>query len=179
MLRAANGAIKAVDERARIVTAGIPSSLMRSAVPLSRYVDAMYRAGARRYFDSLGVNPYARDPRELRRTLRSVRKLMNRRGDRRGRMWITELGWAVRGPRNRLVVGAAGQARRIRGALEAIGRERRRLRLDGVVYYSWRDAPRYPPTYRDLWGLHTGLLKIRGGFKPAFEAFRAGVARLH
>ncbi len=178
MLRSVGQAIKRADPRARIVTAGIPSSKLKSAVPIERYLARMYRAGARRYFDSLGVNPYPKDLAELRRSLRSVRRLMDRHGDRRGRLWITEIGWGDRGPKHRLVVGAAGQAHRISQAFRAVRQGRRRLRLDGIVYYSWRDLPRYPPLFRDQWGLHTGLLRIDGTFKPAFQAFKNGAARL-
>jgi hypothetical protein len=59
-----------------------------------------------------------------------------------------------------------------------IRKQRRRLRLRGVVYYSWRDAPPYPPQYKDMWGLHTGLLDINGGLKPAYHAFKKAVAPL-
>jgi hypothetical protein len=178
MLRTVGHAIKTVDRNAHIVTAGIPPSKLKSATPIERYVAQMYRAGARRYFDSLAVNSYARNQRELRSVVGSVRGLMNRNGDRSGRLWITEIGWGDHGPKHRLIVGAATQARRITQAFSVIRKARRRLRLSGVVYYSWRDASPYPPQYRDLWGLHTGLLNINGGFKPAFYAFKNGVARL-
>jgi hypothetical protein len=55
---------------------------------------------------------------------------------------------------------------------------RRKLRLRGVVYYSWRDAHPYPPLYKDMWGLHTGLLDVNGNPKPAFGAFCQAVAAL-
>jgi hypothetical protein len=147
-------------------------------VPLDRYIRTMYRAGARRVFDSLAINSYAKNHRELRRLLASIGRLMNRRGDRRGGIWITEIGWGDVGPKHRFIVGARQQARRITKALALISKKRRRLRLRGVVYYSWRDSPPYPPRYSDLWALHTGLLGINGGFKPAFYAFKSGVARL-
>lgn len=178
MLRTVGRAIKSVDRRAEIVTAGLPASKLRSAVPLGRYLGQMYRAGARREFDSLAINSYARNHRELRRLLGSIRRLMNGRGDRRGRIWITELGWGDRGPKSRFVVGRRGQARRITKSFAVIRQQRRHLRLRGVVYYSWRDARPYPPLYRDLWGLHTGLLTIDGRFKPAHRAFKRAVRRL-
>jgi hypothetical protein len=178
MLRRVGRAIKRVDHRARILTAGIPPSKLKSAAPIERYIAQMYRAGARRYFDSLAINSYAKDHRQLRRLLRSIRAIMNRHGDRRGRLWITEIGWGDQGPKHRLIVGAAGQARRITQAFSVIRKQRRRLRLSGVVYYTWRDAHPYPPLYRDLWGLHTGLLDINGGLKPAFHAFKNAVARM-
>ena len=178
MLRKVGRAIRSVDRRAHILTAGIPPSKLKSATPIESYIRQMYRAGARHHFDSLAINSYATDQRQLRGLLRSMRGLMNRHGDRRGRIWITEIGWGDLGPKHRLIVGKAGQARRIAQALSLVRKQRGRLGLSGVVYYSWRDAPPYPPLYKDLWGLHTGLLDINGGFKPAFHAFKNGVARL-
>jgi polysaccharide biosynthesis protein PslG len=178
MLRAVGGAIERVDRRAHILTAGLPASRLSGAVPLERYVRDMYRAGARRAFDSLAINPYARDHRHMRRLLRSIRRLMNRQRDRRGAIWITELGWGDRGLRHRFIVGPQGQAKRIKKSFEVIRQERRRLRLRGVVYYSWRDLPPYPPQFKNQWGLHTGLLRQGGQFKPAYYAFKNAVSRL-
>jgi hypothetical protein len=171
-------AIKQIDRRAHILTAGLPASRLRRSVPLERYVRSMYRAGARRTFDSLAINPYAKNHRHMRNLLRKIRRLMNRHRDRRGTIWITELGWGDRGARHRFVVGPRGQARRIRKSFGVIRQERRRLRLRGVVYYSWRDLPRYPPAFKNHWGLHTGLLRLNGGFKPAYYAFKNAVGRL-
>jgi hypothetical protein len=178
MLRRVGRAIKRVDRKAHILSAGLPPSKLKSAVPLARYIRNMYRAGARRAFDSLAINSYARNHRELRGLLRSIRRLMNRRGDRRGSIWITELGWGDRGAKHRFIVGPQGQASRIRKSFAVIDKLRRRLRLRGVVYYSWRDSQPYPPNYDDMWGLHTGLLDTNGAAKPALDAFREGVSLL-
>jgi hypothetical protein len=178
MLRRVGGAIKRVDRKATVLTAGIPPSKLKSAMPMERFLAGMYRAGAARWFDSLAINSYATDRGQLRSLLRLVRRLMNRHGDRRGKIWITELGWGDVGPKHRLIVGAEGQARRISQAYALIGRLRRPLKLSGVVYYRWRDVPAYPPQYKDQWGLHTGLLNINGGAKPAFNAFRDAISRL-
>ena len=103
---------------------------------------------------------------------------MNRHGDRRARIWLTELGWGDSGPRHRFVVGARGQAKRIGRSFRYLRRSRGRLRLRGVVYYSWRDGHPYPPRYKDMWGLHTGLLRVDGSPKPAYRAFRRAVEGL-
>ena len=132
----------------------------------------MYRAGAKRAFDTLAINSYAKDERQLGSLLNSVRQLMNGRKDRRAPIWITELGWGDKGPKSRFIVGAKGQAKRITKSFALIKQQRRKLRLRGVVYFSWRDAPPYPPDYSNLWGLHTGLLKINGSPKPAYHAFK-------
>jgi polysaccharide biosynthesis protein PslG len=178
MLKAVGGAIKKVHPGAEIVTAGLPPSKLSSAIPIERYIAQMYRAGGRKAFNTMAINSYAKDRAELRTLLRGIRGQMNRRGHKRARIWITELGWGDVGPAHRFIVGAAGQASRISSSFSEIARLRRKLRLRGVVYYTWRDAPPYPPLYRDMWGLHTGLLDANANPKPAFYAFRDAVARV-
>jgi hypothetical protein len=48
---------------------------------------------------------------------------------------------------------------------------RSKLKLRGVVYYSWRDSLPYAGR-TDFWGLHTGLLDLAGRPKPGLKAFR-------
>jgi hypothetical protein len=174
MLRIVGKSIRRVHRRAEIVTAGLPASELTGTVPLPRYIRQLYRAGAKRWFTTLAINSYARNRRDLGRLLRGTRRLMNGWGDH-ARIWVTELGWGDRGPRHRFVVGSRGQARRIRTSYAYVRRSLGRLRLRGVVYYSWRDAPPYPPSYKDMWGLHTGLLRLDGSPKPAYRAFRRAV----
>ena len=178
MLRAVGSAIKKVDRRAEIVTAGIPPSKLSGVVPITTFIAQMYRAGGKRAFDSLAINAYARDHRELGTLLRSIRRLMNRRRDRRATIWVTELGWGDHGIQHRFIVGARGQASRITKSYGLIRTQRRRLRLRGVVYFSWRDQDPYGPLFQNLWGLHTGLLDNDGTPKPAFFAFKRAVGRL-
>ena len=174
LLKAVGEAIKRRDRRAEIVTGGIPPSTLRGAVPIKKYVDQMYKAGGKKAFDTLAINSYARNAKELVKLLKAVRKIMNRRKDRRARIWITELGWCDRGVRHRFCVGTKKQASLIKSSLKTIRKQRRTLRLRGFVYFSWRDGRPYAPDYRDLWGLHTGLLKVDGKPKPALKAFRRG-----
>jgi len=171
MLRTVSKAIKQVDRSAHIVTAGLPDSKLGGAVPLKRFIDQMYKAKAAKYFDSLAINSYAKDHLQLGRILGSVRKQMNARRDRKGQIWITEIGWGDRGPKHRYIVGEKGQATRIAKSLALIRKQRNKLRLRGVVYFSWRDGAPYAPNFKDLWGLHTGLLDINGDPKQGFGAF--------
>jgi hypothetical protein len=178
MLKTVGRAIKAVDRRAEIVTAGLPPSKLKGAVPLPRFIRSMYRAGGKSAFDTIAINSYAKNAGELNRLLRGVRQQMNRSRDRRAKIWITELGWGDKGPRHRFIVGARGQAKRITTSFALIRKVRSRLRLRGVVYYSWRDLPPYPPGFKDLWGLHTGLLNRSGQPKRAFNAFKRAASKL-
>jgi hypothetical protein len=175
LLKAVNDAIKGVDRKAEVVTAGIAPSVLPGAVPIAKYIDQLYKAGGKSAFDTLAINTYARNAGELQRLLHSVRKSMNRRGDRSAQIYITEMGWCDTGPKSRFCVGAAKQASLISSSLRLIRREQRRLRLRGFVYFSWRDGRPYAPDFRDQWGLHTGLLRLDGKPKPSFHAFTRGV----
>jgi polysaccharide biosynthesis protein PslG len=178
LLRTVNRAIKRADRRAEVVTAGLPPTKLGNAIRLGRFIRGMYRAGGRRGFDTLALNAYARNTGELSRTVRSLRRLMRRYHDRRARLWITELGWGTGGPKHRFNVGAAAQGRRIDSALRWSARRRHRYRLRGVVYFQWKDQVPYPPRYKDLWGLHTGLLNLQGQAKPALTSFTRAAWRI-
>ena len=171
LLRTVSRYIKKADPTAEVVTAGIPPTKLKSAIRLGRFVQGMYRAGAGGSFDTLAVNSYAKDSHELAGIIRKVRRIMNRYGDADGKIWITELGWGTGGPKHRFNVGFAAQADRIRSTFQWIGQNRDRYNIRGLVYYAWRDQQPYPPTYKDMWGLHTGLLNLDGVAKPALSAF--------
>jgi hypothetical protein len=171
MLRTVGAAIKGADRGAHIVTAGLPPSKLSNAVRLEKFLGQMYKAKAGKYFDSLAINSYAKDQRELARLLGSVRALMNKSRDRAGKIWITELGWGDEGPKHRFVVGENGQAKRIAQSLAFVKAQRKKLKLRGIVYFSWRDGRPYAPEFSDEWGLHTGLLDVNGAPKKAFESF--------
>jgi hypothetical protein len=138
----------------------------------------MYRAGGAKAFDTMAINSYARDVSGLKKLIDRVRKTMNRSGDRRAKIWITELGWCDTGPQSRFCVGQGRQARNIRQSLKLIGQARRHWRLRGFVYFSWRDGRPYPPAFKNMWGLHTGLLTVGNNRKPAYAAFTRGVKRI-
>ena len=160
--------IHRLDPQAEVVTAGMPQS--RIGVPLKKYVNAMYKAGAASAFDTLAVNPYARDAKGVVRFLNGMRKLMNRHGDRAAGIRATELGWSDTGPPSPFRVGSEMQAQHLGDVVTALAGARNRLRLRGFSYFAWRDAEPYAGG-KDFWGLHTGLLDLQGQPKPALERF--------
>ena len=177
MLRKVSRAIKRVHKRAKIITAGLPQSKYPGAVPLIRYIKQLYKRGAKKGFDMLAINTYAKNRRDLIRLLGKVRRVMNRKRDRRAKIWASEFGWADSGPNSRFTVSSKRQARNIKRSILAMGKNRRRLRLSGFVLWNWKDAPPYRDDF-DFWGLHAGLLRLDGSRKPAFGAFRKAVRRL-
>jgi hypothetical protein len=168
LLRSTSAAIWSVDPEAEIVAAGLPES--RIGIPFSRYVTAMYDAGAKTAFDTLAVHAFGPDADAAVRAVRTARSVMRQQGDG-APLWVTELGWASGGPPSPFTVGEQGQAGRITDALQRLVDRREELRLRGVIYFNWRDAPPFR-TQRDFFGLHTGLLRRSGAAKPALEAYR-------
>jgi polysaccharide biosynthesis protein PslG len=174
LLAATARSIRRADPGATVVSAGVPQS--RIGIPFKRYVEGMYRAGARGAFDVLAVHAYARDTAGVLAAVSQARRLMDERGDHRP-IWVTEVGWASNGPPSSFTVGARGQARRVSSMLVALARRQAALRLRGVVYATWRDGGVYAGG-SDFWGLHTGLLPVAGRPKPAFHAFARAAARV-
>ena len=167
VLAATAKAIHGADPGAIVVSAGIPQS--RIGVPFARFVEGMYRAGAKGTFDALAIHPYARDAAGVIAAIVQARRIMDRHGDS-SPIWVTEVGWASGGPPSDFTVGPLGQAQRVRSTLLALNARRRALGLRGIVYFGLRDSPVYPGG-RDFWGLHTGLLRLGGARKPAYAAF--------
>ncbi len=176
LLAAGAKAIKSADDRAEIVTAGLPDS--RFGIPLDRYIGQLYRAGAKRAFDVLAINAYTKTAAAAIRKLKSIRRLMDKRGDKGGKLWMTEIGWSDSGPSCPSNVGARGQARQAASLLTLAAKSARKLRLRGVVYYAWRDLRPYPPAYLDFCGLHGGLLDIKGKPKKALASFSKAAAQI-
>ena len=83
MLRVVGKAIKSEDPHAKIVTAGLPDSKLKSTMPLDKFISRLYKARGKRYFDTLAINGYATNNAQLSELLRRVRHRMNRKHDRR------------------------------------------------------------------------------------------------
>jgi hypothetical protein len=177
LLKAAHQAIRKADKGADIVTAGVPDSSTRGSVPLKKWFPAVYKAGGKKWFDILAINAHSKTTKLVRDKLVAARKEMKKRGDGKAPMWVTEIAWADGGPKSPYTKSTSGQAAEITKALAMLGKERKRLGLRGFFYYQWRDAPPYRSGL-DIWGLHSGLLKLDGSPKPALRAFTRAAKKL-
>ena len=214
MLKAVYPAIKGADRRAKIVTGGLPDSLQGGAIRLRPYITQLYKAGAAKYFDVMGVNLYGTSakavirnmadvrllmsapkvpsllrklfkakPKKRARTLRALKRKLPRKkrrkgADPRGGIWLTEIGWGTGGPRHRFNLGERGQAKQIGKLFNGLYKQRRKLKLRGIIYFDWQDQSPYPPEFKDQWGLHTGLFDLQGNPKPGYDAYSRVAPRL-
>lgn len=178
LLRAASAAVKAVDPGATVVTGGLsPATDDGGRVAPVTFLRGVYDAGGGDAFDAVGHHPYhfpcrvdtpgdwnawwAVTPR--------LRQLMEERGDGHKRIWLTEYG-APTGSSER-AVSEEDQAAMARQALLAA----QRWEWTGPLFwYAVRDKGPDPTDPEQ----NFGLLRRDGSAKPAWSAFRDGVAAL-
>ena len=172
MLKTVSAAIKTADPSAEVVSAAISQSNI--GIPMLTFIQGMYNAGARGWFDSLAINPYAPAADQVLELVFSVRNLANGNGDTVP-LRVTELGWATGGPPSPFRVSYEGQADLIKRTWATLVKYRALLALRGLIYFSWRDIPPYLAPFQDYFGLHTGLLELDGRTKPGLFAFGEAV----
>ncbi len=105
MLKTAYTAIKAVDPDALIITGGLSTTGNGSPTAYGDldFLQGMYDAGAKGYFDAFGSHPYAfgRSPDEVDpwglslSRVQEQHQVMVANGDAHTPIWITEIGWAL------------------------------------------------------------------------------------
>ncbi|MEW5961869.1 MAG: hypothetical protein AB1801_29460, partial [Chloroflexota bacterium] len=178
LLRRGYETVKAVDPQARVVAAGLAPTNSQDAQAMDErlFLEAMYRAGAARYFDVLAAHPYsfglspsapASDRRHPAfRRLAELRQIMLDNGDRRKPVWITEMGWTIDPPPEQPDIGVTPeqQAAYLVEAMDLIRREWPWVELITVWNLS-------PPQPGDPFGGYS-LLNPDGRPRPAFDAWR-------
>jgi len=174
LLRAGAAAIRRADRDATVVAAGLTN---KSWEDLGR----LYRAGGRKHFDAAAIHPFSARVSNVVKIVRLARRTMRRRGDGRKPLFLTEVSWSSGKGRSTFNYGwettERGQAARLRQAFTALARERRRLRIGGVWWYTWLS----PALGDDESFSYGGLRRLENGRpvdKPALAAFRSTVRRL-
>jgi hypothetical protein len=175
LLRAAYRAVHGADGGAKVVMAGLANFSWRD-------LSKAYRAGVRGSFDIAAVHPFSGRPSNSVKITRLNRDVMNRNGDRRKPIWLTELTWSsAKGRKTPLTQNwettEAGQARRLRQAYTLYVRARRSLGLGRIFWYTWATVDRNSKNSFDYSGLRTELPSGRFADKPALAAFRAMARR--
>ncbi|MDX6669565.1 MAG: polysaccharide biosynthesis protein PslG [Solirubrobacteraceae bacterium] len=169
LLRAAHDAIKAADPGARVILAGIFGkgwSTLRSLYN--------YNHSVRRYFDAVALHPFTAKPENVILILTKARLVMNRHGDRRKPILVTELAWPSAAGRANQGLGfevtEAQQATKLRRAYALLTAIRHGLKLERVYWDTWASDDLTAYTFH-----YAGLRRATAsGFesKPSFFAFR-------
>jgi hypothetical protein len=158
-------AIHRTDPDARVVSAGvIAEPINGSAERGARYLRRMFRTSrAARAADVIAVHPYARNVAAEKRLIEDTRQVMDRAGLEKMPLWVTEIGWGRK----------ADQRKYLRRTLEMTWRQRRRLRIEGVVWYQWQDGP----DHACGWCVSAGLIRDDGVAKALLRIYRTTARR--
>ena len=174
LLRAASTAIRAADRGARVVLAGLVYDSWTQ-------LNVLYGRGARGLFDVLSLHPYTRKLDDVITILRRNRRVLDRHRDKDVPIVVTELSWPSSvgkiDSRYGYEVTEAQQARLVRQALPRLAKERRRLGVERVYWFSWLSAdadPVYPFDYAGLRTTADGAPRD----KPAMAAYRRAALAL-
>lgn len=176
LLRFAYRAVHRADRHAKVVLGGLTNLTWLDLA----YV---YRAGGRRYFDVASIHPFTRRVSNWAKILRRCRAAMDRAGDRRKPMLISEFSWpSARGRHLTTKYGfettERGQASDLVAATREVVRLRHRLRISGLYWFTWLSPRLGSPASFD----YSGLRRLSSGrrivSKPSFYAFRTQARRL-
>jgi polysaccharide biosynthesis protein PslG len=170
MLKTVAPMIRGADPHAEIVVAGMPDSLVRTAIRLVPYLTDLYANGIKGTFDTMAVHAYNETPDGSVGLVQQVRQIMAANGDS-SPIWITEVGWASSGKPYRFTTDLAGQAANIDSLLGQLVARHTELGVRGVVEYMWHDGSTQD-NVTDRWDLHLGLVFNDYTHKPAWDAFR-------
>lgn len=178
LLRLGFETIKAADPTAIVAAAGLAPTNSNDAAAMDErlFLQEMYRAGARPYFDVLAAHPYSfgqapnapasdvQHPAFAR--LAELRAIMAANGDRAKPVWITEMGWTVEPPPEQPDIGVtlAQQADYLVDALALIRRDWPWVELVTVWNLS-------QPAPGDPFGGYS-LLDSSGQPRPAYSAWQ-------
>ncbi len=182
LLKPAYRALKRIHRRTPVVVGGLTGNDFR-------FVEALYRAGGKGFFDAVATHTDTAcgiaSPNSFYReadgrigqftfpSYREVHRVMRRHGDGRKRIWMTELGWSTTamtcdsGRWAGQKPAGVSEARQAAFVTAAFAHLRRSKVVAKAMVFRLADRP--GGAAHDSYG----LLRVDGGEKPAFAAFRA------
>lgn len=170
MLKAAYPAIKAADPSAVVLTGGVSRSDYN-------FVQQMYAAGAKGYFDAIAIHPYTRknDPTVCTAitnmdnfcSIEQVRNVMVNNGDSAKNIWLTEFGWST--------ASTAGD-----GVTEAVQADFLTKAFNKLASYPYVVRAYWYAGRNLYWGANNqsdiesnyGLTRVDFSLKPSYTAFK-------
>jgi hypothetical protein len=169
LLKPAYAAVKAADRGAKVVVAGVTN---RSWLDL----DAIYKAGGRRYFDVAAVHPFSAKVANVLKIVGLTRGVMKKRGDAKKPLALTEISWSSAGKKATSIsygweTTEQGQAARVKEVVAGLAKLRTKDRLTGFYWYTWL-SPAIGSKFSFDYG---GLRRVSGDTtvsKPALAAFK-------
>jgi hypothetical protein len=175
LVRLTDQAIAPRDPAATVLLAGLFGTPFGGKDPKLiswRYLDRLYsEPGIETSFDAVALHPYAPNMKGISEQIRRVRRVMRSHDDGGTPIWITEIGWGSADPsEGPLLKGPQGQAQQLRTAFDQLV-SARSWKIDGVIWFDWRDPGEFVDGCTSPFCLSAGLLNEGGQAKPSLSAF--------
>ncbi|MGA8746799.1 MAG: beta-galactosidase [Solirubrobacterales bacterium] len=175
LVKNSSKAIREIEPSANVILAGLfgkPTAGGARGMPAARFLSDLYRVpGLSADFDGIALHPYAADTQVLEELVEAFHQVTVRNHDRVP-MYITEMGWGSANDfrHDAFEQGIRGQVSELRGAYGYLIANQRRLDLQQVDWFSWKDVKGACNFCDSVGFFHEGA-----GFrpKPAWRAFVA------
>lgn len=168
--------IKLADSSAEVVMAGLAplTGTTRNHTDFRTYLNALYAAGAKPFFDTLAIHAYGTEVEDVADVPKVVRQIADANSDSDKKIWITEYGWATGGANSFTITNTDCQAARLHKVAVEWRRLRQVLKLRGAIQLQWRDVE----TTRLSWPFYAGLNSsaFDGPPKPALGELADAIA---
>jgi len=174
LLTVSSRVIRKLDGNARIILGGLygrPSGPPRKAMHAATFLKRLSKFTTSRSFDNLALHAYAPNTRQLRLLIQEYRRAAIQVGFRSKSIIVTEIGWGSGSGNAFLKNSLQGQARQLRSAFNYLVRNRKKMRLTGAYWFSWKDTD--PQGVNCNFCYTVGLFKFKEGLvaKPAWRSF--------
>jgi hypothetical protein len=173
LVKLASTAIRAVDPTAEVSLAGLPAKV---SFPGRKFLDELYRALPKKFFDLVAFHPYTSNRTDLRTQMRRFRRVMIKHDDGKTGIWVSEVGYGSADPDGHLNKGMDGQAKYLKTTMKMLAKHRRAWGVVRVSWFDWKDPRSYAGDC--TWCAAAGLFDSEGHAKPAFRAYQAAVRGL-
>jgi hypothetical protein len=166
-------AIKSVQPGASVLLSGLfgePTTGGSRGMPAATFLEQLYRyPGIKSRFDGVALHPYAVDTETLEELVEAFHRVQVEHHDRPA-FYITEMGWGSQNDfkHDAFEQGPQGQVRQLRASYEYLLANQRRLNLQGVYWFSWKDL-RNSCDFCDSVGFFRDAKRFKP--KPAWRAF--------
>jgi polysaccharide biosynthesis protein PslG len=171
LLKVSVKTIRRADPGAKIVLGGLFGTPPKPGMSMRKYLDGLYRLkGVKRLFDEVALHPYARNIKGIKAQLKQGRRVMRQHRDAKTPVALTEIGWGSATSTKGLFKGIAGQASLLTNSFNFILKNRKRFKISGVEWFSWRDIVAGGAGFCTLCESF-GLLNADYSAKPSLSAF--------
>jgi GH35 family endo-1,4-beta-xylanase len=179
LVKVSDKAINKADKHAKTVLAGLSGNPETKKMAPQRFLKKVLKVRkVKKHFNAAALHPYAPSIKKFKKLLRSLHKVLKKKGAGGKQLWITEMGWGSAPPEKGkpLLKGAQGQKRLLKKSFKMLLHKRKRLHIKRVYWFLWRDANPNVKT-NCTFCKSSGLFRYDYAPKPAWKEFRSFTRR--